>query len=297
MPLFASAFMNEQRRPSDWLVLAVILALHGAILIALWRLPQLPQVPTLSPVLVATLIQTKALPQPKSLPLPAPIAAKPKPQPQVIPKPAVAVAKPQPPVKSKPKVLATRAKTAVPVAQPQPVKTKPKEPVKQKKAKTIVKTPVARPQPVKTTPKEPVKQKTTKTAVPVPQPQQTKATTKPVKQQKTVVNNTATTKAVAAPLPTAVAPPSYHAKYLDNPAPSYPARSRRLREQGTVLLRVYVEPSGRPARVELKQSSGHARLDKTALNTVKRWRFIPARQGDAEVAAWVIVPISFALRS
>ena len=283
VPLFASAFMNEQRRPSDWLVLAVILSLHGAILIALWRLPQppqLPQVSALSPVLVATLIQTKPPIRPKSLPVPPPTVAKPA---------------PLPPVKPKPQVLATKAKTAVPV--PQPVKTKPKKPVKQKATKTVVKTPVARPQPVKTTPKEPVKQKTTKTAVPASQPQQPKATTKPVKQLKTVANNTAATKAVAAPQPIAVAPPSYNAKYLDNPAPSYPARSRRLREQGTVLLRVYVEPSGKPARVELKQSSGHARLDKTALNTVKRWRFIPARQGDAEVAAWVIVPISFALRS
>jgi len=45
----------------------------------------------------------------------------------------------------------------------------------------------------------------------------------------------------------------------------------------------------------LKTSSGSPRLDQAALDTVKRWRFVPARQGDQSVAAWVVVPISFSL--
>lgn len=101
--------------------------------------------------------------------------------------------------------------------------------------------------------------------------------------------------AVAAPPP--VIPPRFDADYLDNPAPPYPPLSRRLREQGTVLLRVYVENTGLPGAVELKQSSGHTRLDDVALNTVKRWRFVPARQNDTAVAGWVVVPITFNLRS
>ena len=32
-----------------------------------------------------------------------------------------------------------------------------------------------------------------------------------------------------------------------------------------------------------------------AIDTVKRWRFVPARQGDRAVAAWVLVPITFSL--
>jgi len=109
---------------------------------------------------------------------------------------------------------------------------------------------------------------------------------------------------VPAPAPVAeaapsapVIPPRFDAAYLDNPAPAYPPLSRRLREQGTVLLRVYVEPTGLPGRVELKQSSGYARLDGVALDTVKRWRFVPARQDTTAVAGWVVVPISFSLRS
>lgn len=97
--------------------------------------------------------------------------------------------------------------------------------------------------------------------------------------------------------PPPVIPPRFDAQYLDNPAPSYPSLSRRLREQGTVMLRVYVQATGLPEDIELKQSSGHARLDEVALNTVKRWRFVPARQNDTAVAGWVVVPITFSLRS
>lgn len=99
--------------------------------------------------------------------------------------------------------------------------------------------------------------------------------------------------APAAPL----TPPRFDAAYLDNPAPPYPGMARRLGEEGRVLLRVQVAPDGSAAQVELRQSSGHARLDATALETVRRWRFVPARQGDDAVAAWVLVPISFSLRS
>ena len=97
--------------------------------------------------------------------------------------------------------------------------------------------------------------------------------------------------------PVAVVPPRFDADYLDNPAPPYPLLSKRLREEGTVLVRVYVEASGLPARVKLKKSSGYRRLDGVALDTVQQWRFVPARQGSAAVAGWVVVPISFSLRS
>lgn len=89
--------------------------------------------------------------------------------------------------------------------------------------------------------------------------------------------------------------PRFDADYLNNPAPGYPALSRRLREQGVVLLRVYVLPSGSPEQVELKQSSGSARLDESALTAVRKWRFTPAQSAGRAVAAWVVVPIAFSL--
>lgn len=92
-------------------------------------------------------------------------------------------------------------------------------------------------------------------------------------------------------------PPRFDADYLDNPAPVYPALSRRLGEQGRVLLRVYVLADGSVGQVEVRESSGFERLDRAARETVVRWRFVPARQGERPVAAWVLVPISFSLRS
>lgn len=89
----------------------------------------------------------------------------------------------------------------------------------------------------------------------------------------------------------------YDADYLKNPSPEYPALSRRMREQGTVQLDVTVAPDGSAKQVRLSRSSGYPRQDEAALDTVKRWRFVPARKGDEAITADVIVPIEFRLAS
>lgn len=107
---------------------------------------------------------------------------------------------------------------------------------------------------------------------------------------------TAATPATAPAAPP-ISPPRYDAAYLRNPKPPYPGLSRRLQEEGTVVLRVYVSPEGTPERVELNRSSGYARLDQSALETIRRhWRFNPARQGNTPVGGWVLVPIAFTLQ-
>jgi protein TonB len=93
-----------------------------------------------------------------------------------------------------------------------------------------------------------------------------------------------------------VVPPKFNADYLDNPAPRYPPLSRRMGEQGRVLLRVHVAAGGTAMEVTLHKTSGFERLDRAALETVKQWKFVPARQGDKPVSAWVIVPIQFNLK-
>ncbi|MEW6592049.1 MAG: energy transducer TonB, partial [Pseudomonadota bacterium] len=88
------------------------------------------------------------------------------------------------------------------------------------------------------------------------------------------------------------------ADYLTNPKPPYPALSRRLGEAGLVRLNVLVNADGSVGRLELDRSSGHPRLDHSAMETVQSsWKFEPARQGGKAVPAWVIVPIQFTLRS
>ncbi|OZA31642.1 MAG: hypothetical protein B7X82_15530 [Hydrogenophilales bacterium 17-64-65] len=68
--------------------------------------------------------------------------------------------------------------------------------------------------------------------------------------------------------------------------------------EGTVRLNILVNPDGSVAQLEVAKSSGYPRLDRSAIETVQSsWKFEPARQGGMPVAAWVIVPIQFTLRS
>jgi protein TonB len=103
----------------------------------------------------------------------------------------------------------------------------------------------------------------------------------------------------ATPIPAKAEPPVtqpiFNADYLENPAPVYPALSRRMNEQGRVVLRVYVGVGGRAEDVQLRSASGSARLDDAARDAVRRWKFVPAKRGSEPVAAWVLIPISFKL--
>jgi protein TonB len=102
---------------------------------------------------------------------------------------------------------------------------------------------------------------------------------------------------VAAAPPLAITAPVFAADYLDNPPPPYPMLSRRAGEEGRVVLRVLVSPGGQADDVEIRSSSGYSRLDEAARDTVRRWRFVPAKRGDQPVPAWVLIPISFRLES
>lgn len=96
---------------------------------------------------------------------------------------------------------------------------------------------------------------------------------------------------------TVIEPPKFAAAYLHNPAPKYPAISRRTGEQGRVLLKVLVSEHGEAAEVALDTSSGFERLDQAAIEAVKKWSFIPARRSNQPVSAYVLVPVKFSLNS
>ena len=85
-------------------------------------------------------------------------------------------------------------------------------------------------------------------------------------------------------------------KYAENPKPPYPQEARDKGYQGTVRLKVEVLPDGRAGEIELKESCGFGMLDQSALDTVKKWRFIPATKGKTPISCWVIVPITFQLK-
>ena len=95
--------------------------------------------------------------------------------------------------------------------------------------------------------------------------------------------------------PAPVTPPDFNAAQLNNPAPAYPYPSRKAREEGVALLRVLVTKTGHAGDVRLERTSGFRRLDRAAISTVRKWRFVPARQAGDAVAAWVLVPVTFKL--
>jgi protein TonB len=76
--------------------------------------------------------------------------------------------------------------------------------------------------------------------------------------------------------------------------PAYPPTSRRLGEEGRVVVNVYVLADGRVGDVQVLESSGYERLDAAALEHVRHeWRFDPARRGGEAVATWGAFGVTF----
>jgi TonB family protein len=82
---------------------------------------------------------------------------------------------------------------------------------------------------------------------------------------------------------------------LNNIAPDYPSLSRKLGEQGSVVVRVLVGIDGLPIQLVLHISSGFHRLDQAAMDAAERWHYIPAKHNGQLVDAWLKVPFSFVL--
>jgi protein TonB len=81
--------------------------------------------------------------------------------------------------------------------------------------------------------------------------------------------------------------------YLHRPNPVYPALSKRLREDGTVVLRVNLDAQGIVLDINIEKSSGFQRLDQAALEAVKQWRFVPAKRGHVAIPSSALIPIEF----
>jgi len=135
------------------------------------------------------------------------------------------------------------------------------------------------PKPVpKPLPKAPPSERAVKAPEPEPPPVEKPAETKP-----------------AEPTPPPVIPPNSDANELANPAPVYPKQSRRIREEGKVLLEILVTAKGTVGEIKLKRSSGHKRLDNAALQTIKRWKFIPASKEGKPIDYWYDYEFEFTL--
>lgn len=78
-------------------------------------------------------------------------------------------------------------------------------------------------------------------------------------------------------------------------APSYPPYSRRIAEQGRVVVRVELDESGNVTQAGISASSGSQRLDEAAIAAVRQWRCNPATRGGVPVRAVALQPFNFIL--
>ena len=66
-------------------------------------------------------------------------------------------------------------------------------------------------------------------------------------------------------------------------APEYPWRSRMGGEEGIVIVQVSIAQHGSPVTASIVKSSGHARLDNSALKAAKDARYSPHNQNVAQL--------------
>ena len=93
----------------------------------------------------------------------------------------------------------------------------------------------------------------------------------------------ATDRSAATPARTA---PKLHASWAGNAPPPYPAAARRMGAQGEVRLDVLVAADGTVREVLLRHSSGSQVLDRSAIATVRTWRFEPATVDGQAIDEW-----------
>ena len=77
--------------------------------------------------------------------------------------------------------------------------------------------------------------------------------------------------------------------------PEYPPAAFRAGEEGTVLLRVDVDATGKPTNVDVVRRSGSRDLDRAAQQAVLKWKFSPAMRDGKAIASSAEVPVDFKL--
>ena len=86
-------------------------------------------------------------------------------------------------------------------------------------------------------------------------------------------------------------------EYILPPQTVYPQMSKRMGEQGKVVLRILVNEKGRPDQVQVQTSSGFARLDEAGRQAGMRAIFKPRLEDGRAVAVYVVIPVTFQLAS
>jgi periplasmic protein TonB len=122
----------------------------------------------------------------------------------------------------------------------------------------------------------------------------------PAIQTEALLSRAITVPVRVAPAPASTAGPSPPklisvVQYLREPSPRYPPQSRRLREEGVVVLRVVIDEHGQASDIAIESSSGYERLDRAAREAVASAAFRPYVEDGAPRRAQVLIPIEFSL--
>lgn len=81
------------------------------------------------------------------------------------------------------------------------------------------------------------------------------------------------------------------------PDSEYPDQSRRLNEEGDVIIALLVGTDGKVTDGKIEKSSGFDRLDKAALDYyLRRGRFLPGIKDGQPIAAWKSIKVTFKLK-
>ena len=88
----------------------------------------------------------------------------------------------------------------------------------------------------------------------------------------------------APPQPTSKVPPTYPSSLLSQGI------------GGRVLVSCTIDAGGKVIATSIKSSSGHADLDKAAINAVNRWKFKPGTRGGKKVKSVAVVPFNFEVK-
>lgn len=78
--------------------------------------------------------------------------------------------------------------------------------------------------------------------------------------------------------------------------PIYPSSLLNKGVGGRVLVSCTIDSNGRVANTSIKQSSGHAELDRAAVNAVNKWKFRPATKAGRKIKATCVVPFNFEIQ-
>jgi protein TonB len=84
---------------------------------------------------------------------------------------------------------------------------------------------------------------------------------------------------------------------LSKVEPTYPEAARMAGLQGTVQVKIQILANGLPGEVTVNSTSGQNSLDEAAIEAVRQWRFIPAKNREGvNIMCYTTIPIVFHLR-